>query len=130
MTKELGCTVCGAPATLTKTLSLCSRCGLKIAEETLGFVFDGLRNGSGVVELPAAPKSRMGSSEADDVAHQKLAALKRDGSKQVTFKDFRPLMEITGRSRGWVYAWLDARVKDGTLTKDTSGEVHTYAFAY
>ncbi len=130
MTKELGCTICDAPATLTKTLPLCSRCGLKIAEETLGFVFDGLRNGSGVVELPAAPKSRMSPAEADDVAHQKLAALKRSGAKEVTYRDLKPLLEVTGRSRGWVYAWLDARVADGTLTKDTSRETHTYAFAY
>lgn len=130
MTKEQGCTVCGAPTMLVKTLPLCSRCGLAIAEEAMSFVFDGLRSGAGVIELPTAAQSRMSPAEADDVAHRRLVALRRKGVKQVTFHDFRELMEITGRSRPWVYGWLDDRVKDGTLTKDTSGDIHSYAFAY
>lgn len=130
MTKEQGCTVCGAPATLTKTLPLCSRCALQIAEEALGFVFDGLRDGAGTISLPTAPQSRMSPSEADDVAHQRLAALRRKGAKKVTFHDLRELVEITGRSRPWVYGWLDDRVKDGTLTKDKSQDPVSYTFAY
>lgn len=130
MTKEQNCTVCGSPATLVKTLLLCARCGLAVAEEVLPFIFDGLRSPSGVIELPAAPKDRMSPAEADDVAYRRLAALKKQGVKRVTFQDFRDLMEITGRSRPWVYRWLDDRVKGGDLVKDTSQETVGYTFAY
>lgn len=130
MTKEQNCAGCGGPATLVKTLPLCSRCGLAVAEEAMSFVFDGLRDGAGTISLPAAAQSRMGSAEADDVAHRRLAALRRKGVKRVTFQDFRELMEITGRSRPWVYMWLDDRVKDGSLTKDTTQETVGYTFAY
>lgn len=129
MTKEQTCAACAGPATLTKTVPLCSRCALAVAEEALGFVWAGLRDGTGVIELPAAPEDRMSPAEADDVAHQKLAALRRKGLKRVTFADFRDLMEITGRSRPWVYRWLDGRVKDGDLVKDTSQEPVGYVFA-
>lgn len=129
MTKELNCAVCGGLATLTRTLPLCSRCGLKVSEETLGLVFAGLRSDAGVVELPAAPAPRMSPAEAADVAHQKLATLRRQGVRRVTFSDFKGLMEITGRSRPWVYQWLDGRVKDGDLVKDTSQEQVGYVFA-
>lgn len=130
MTKEQNCTGCGGPATLTKTVALCSRCGLAVAEEALGFVFDGLRDGAGTIELPAAPSPGMSPKEADDVAHQHLVALRRKGVKRMTFQDFRELMEITGRSRPWVYRWLDDRVKDGDLTKDTTQDRVGYTFAY
>lgn len=130
MTKEQNCAGCGAPATLVKTLPLCSRCGLAVAEEAMSFVFDGLRDGAGTISLPIAPQSRMSPSEADDVAHQKLAALRRKGVEQVTFQNFRELMTITGRSRPWVYMWLDDRVRDGTLTKDTTRDPVSYTFAY
>lgn len=129
MTKELSCAACGGAATLTKTIQLCSRCALAVAEEALGFVFAGLRDGAGVIELPAAPEDRMTPAEADDVAHQRLAALRRKGAKRVVFADMKDLMEITGRSRPWVYRWLDGRVKDGDLLKDTSGEQVAYVFA-
>ncbi|MGY5634176.1 hypothetical protein ACW7N6_38190 [Streptomyces sp. UC1A3] len=129
MTKELTCAGCTGPATLTKAVPLCSRCGLAVAEEALGFVFAGLRDGAGVIELPAAPDGRMGPAEADDVAHQRLAMLRRKGLKRVTFTDFRDLMEITGRSRAWVYRWLDDRVRDGDLVKDTSQERVGFVFA-
>lgn len=130
MTKELNCAGCGGPATLVKTLPLCSRCGLAVAEEAMSFVFDGLRSEAGTVSLPAVPQSRMSPAEADDVAHQRLAALRRKGVKRVTFGDLKELVEITGRSRPWVYMWLDDRVKDGSLTKDTSQETVGYTFAY
>lgn len=130
MTKEQNCAGCGGPATLIKTLPLCSRCGLAVAEEAMSFVFAGLRSDAGVIELPAVPTSRMGPAEADDVAHRRLAALRRKGVKRVTFQDFKELMEITGRSRPWVYGWLDDRVKDGSLTKDTTQEIQGYTFAY
>lgn len=130
MTKEQGCTSCGAPTTLVKTLPLCSRCGLAISEEALAFVFDGLRSGAGTIELPTATQSRMSPAEADDVSHRRLATLRRKGVERVTFHDFRELMEITGRSRPWVYMWLDERVKDGSLTKDTTTEPVSYTFAY
>lgn len=129
MTKELNCTACTGPATLTRTIPLCSRCALAVSEEALGFVFAGLRDGAGVIELPAALKDRMGAAEADDVAHQRLAALRRKGVKRVVFADFKDLMEITERSRAWVYRWLDGRVADGDLVKDTSGEQVGYVFA-
>jgi hypothetical protein len=130
MTKEQNCTGCGAPATLTKTIPLCSRCGLAVAEEALGFVFDGLRDGTGVIELPAAPSSGMSPKEADDVAHQHLVALRRKGVKRMTFKDFRELMEVTGRSRPWVYRWLDERAKDGDLVKEKTPDGVAYTLAY
>lgn len=130
MTKEQNCAGCGAPATLAKTLPLCSRCGLAVAEEAMSFVFDGLRDGAGTIGLPAAPQSRMSPSEADDVAHQKLAALRRKGVKRVTFHDLRELVEITGRSRQWVYGWLDNRVRDNSMTKDTAGDTVGYTFTY
>lgn len=129
MTKEQNCTACAGPATLTKTLPLCSRCALAVAEEALGFVFAGLRSDSGVIELPAVPEDRMSPAAADDVAHQRLAALRRQGLKRVTFGDFRALMEITGRSRPWVYRWLDARVAEGDLIKDKTLEGAAYRFA-
>lgn len=129
MTKELNCAGCGGLATLTRTLPLCSRCALKVAEEALGFVFAGLRSDAGVIELPTVPESRMSPAEADDVAHQKLAALRRQGVKRVTFGDLKELVEITGRTRQWVYGWLDDRVKDGDLVKDRSQERVGYLFA-
>jgi hypothetical protein len=131
MTKEQKtCTGCGVPAAFTKTIALCARCGLAVAEEALGFVFDGLRGGSGVIELPAAPAPRMDPKVADDVAHQRLAALRRKGVKRVTFADFRDLIEITGRTRPWVYGWLDERVKEGDLIKEKTPEGVGYVFAY
>lgn len=130
MTKEQNCTGCGGPATLLKTLPLCSRCGLAVAEEALGFVFDGLRGDAGVIELPAPPGPGMSPKEADDVAHQRLAALRRQGVKRVTFQDFKELMPVTGRSRPWVYRWLDDRVKDGDLVKDSTPDGVGYTFAY
>ncbi|MFH8805294.1 hypothetical protein ACH4F6_38095 [Streptomyces sp. NPDC017936] len=129
MTKEQDCTACGVPATLTKTLPLCSRCALAVAEEALGFVFAGLRSDAGVIELPAVPEDRMSPAAADDVAHQRLAALRRRGVERVTFGDLKELMEITGRSRPWVYRWLDARVRDGDLVKDSTPEGVGYRFA-
>ncbi|WP_030248270.1 hypothetical protein [Streptomyces sp. NRRL S-455] len=129
MTKELNCTGCGGQAVHTKTVPLCSRCALAVAEESLGFVFDGLRSDAGVIQLPAAPEDRMSPAEADDVAYQRLSALRRQGAKRVTFEDFKDLQEITGRSRPWVYRWLDARVKDGDLVKDTAGERVGYVYA-
>ncbi|MER7487960.1 hypothetical protein ABTY20_19040 [Streptomyces sp. NPDC126497] len=129
MTKEQNCTGCGAPATLTRTLPLCSRCALAVAEEALGFVWSGLRGGAGVIELPAVPEDRMSPAAADDVAHQKLAALRRRGVKRVTFADLKELTEITGRSRPWVYQWLDSRVRDGDLVKDATPEGVGYVFA-
>lgn len=129
MTKELNCAGCGATAVFTKAVPVCPRCALAVAEEALGFVFSGLRSDAGVIELPAAPAPRMSPAEADDVAHQKLAALRRQGVKRVTFADLKGLMEITGRSRPWVYQWLDGRVKDGDLVKDTSQETIGYVFA-
>lgn len=130
MTKELSCAGCSGPATLTKTVPLCSRCGIAVAEEALGFVFAGLRDGAGVIELPALPQRGMSPKEADDMALQHLVALRRKGLQRVTFQDFRELMAVTGRSRPWVYRWLDDRVRDGELVKDTSGERVCYVFAY
>jgi hypothetical protein len=130
MTTEQNCTNCGVPAAFAKTLPLCARCGLAVAEEALGFVFGGLRGEAGVIELPAAPAPRMSPKVADDVAHQRLAALRRKGVKRVTYADLKDLTEITGRSRPWVYQWLEARVKDGDLIKDTSQETVGYVFAY
>jgi hypothetical protein len=129
MTKEMNCAGCGGPATLTRTLPLCSRCALAVAEEALGFVFAGLRSDAGVIELPALPEDRMSPAEADDVAHQRLAALRRKGKERVTFADFKDLTEITGRSRPWVYGWLDDRVKGGDLVKDTTQERVSYVIA-
>jgi hypothetical protein len=130
MTKELNCTGCGGPATLTKTVPLCSRCGLAVAEEALGFVFTGLRDGARVIELPAVPAQGMSPKEADDVAHQHLVALRRKGVERMTFGDFRELMGVTGRSRPWVYQWLDDRVKDGDLVKEKTADGVGYTFAY
>lgn len=130
MTKELNCAGCGAPATLTRALPLCSRCGLAVAEEALGFVFDGLRSDAGVIELPAVLPSAMSPKEADDIAFQRLASLRRQGAKHVTFKDFRDLMEVTGRSRPWVYQWLDARATEGELVKEKTADGVVYALAY
>lgn len=131
MTKELKtCAGCGGPATLTRTVALCSRCGLAVSEEALGFVFAGLRDGAGVIELPAAAKAGMSPKEADDVAHQRLVSLRRKGVKRVTFQDFKDLMEVTGRSRPWVYQWLDDRVKDGDLVKDRTPDGVGYTLAY
>jgi hypothetical protein len=131
MTKEQKtCTGCGVPAAFTRTVPLCARCGLAVAEEALGFVFDGLRGDSGVIELPAAPAPGMSPKEAGHVAHQRLAALRRQGMKRVTFQDFKELMEITGRSRPWVYQWLDDRVKGGDLVKEKTPDGVGYAFTY
>lgn len=129
MTKELSCTACSLPATLTKTLPLCSRCALAVSEEVLDYVFTGLRSDVGVIELPAVPEDRMSPAEADDVAHQRLAALRRQGVQRVTFADFKDLMEVTGRSRPWVYQWLAGRAKDGDLVKDATSEGVGYVFA-
>lgn len=129
MTKELTCAGCGGPAVFTKTVTVCPRCALAVAEEALGFVFAGLRSDDGIVRLPAAPEERMSAVEADDVAHQKLAALRRGGVKRVTFADMKDLVDVTGRSRPWVYRWLDAQVKAGDLVKDTSQETVGYLFA-
>lgn len=132
MTKETNCAACAGPATLTKTIPLCARCGLAVSEEALGFVFDGLRGDASVIELPAPPAPGMTPREADDVAYQHLVALRRKGLKRVTFQDFRELMETTGRSRPWVYRWLDDRVKEGDLVKDkdASQDRVGYTFAY
>jgi hypothetical protein len=124
------CTGCGVPAAFTRTVALCARCGLAVAEEAMGFVFDGLRGDSTVIELPAAPAPRMSAKEADDVAHQHLVALRRKGVKRVTFQDCKELVNLTGRSRPWVYAWLDDRVKDGNLVKDETQKTIGYTFTY
>lgn len=130
MTKEQNCTGCGGRPALTKTLPLCARCGLAVAEEALGFVFAGMRGDAGVIELPAPPAPAMSPKEADDVAHQYLVALRRKGMKRLTFQDCKELMTITGRSRPWVYGWLDDRVKDGDLAKDTTQDRVGYTFTY
>lgn len=39
-------------------------------------------------------------------------------------------MEITGRSRPWVYRWLDDRVRDGDLVKDSSQDRVGFTFTY
>ncbi|WP_086559921.1 hypothetical protein [Streptomyces africanus] len=130
MTKELNCTGCGLQAVHTQTVPLCPRCALAVAEEALGVVFAGLRSDDGVIKLPAAPEDRMSPAEADDVTYQRLSALRRKGVKRVTYEDFKDLREITGRSRPWVYRWLDSRVKDGDLIKDTSQDRVGYTFAY
>lgn len=130
MTKELNCAGCGNPATHTKTLPVCARCALAVAEEALGFVFAGLRGDAGVIELPAPPAPGMSPKEADDVAYQRLAALRRKGVKRVTFQDFKDLMDVTGRSRAWVYGWLDDRAKDGDLTKEKTADGVGYTLAY
>lgn len=132
MTKELNCSVCGVPATLTKTLPLCARCGLAVSQEALDFVFAGLRGDAGVIELPSPAAPGMSPKEANDVAYQYLVALRRRGLKRVTVPDFKELMETTGRSRPWVYRWLDARVEAGELVKDkdTSQDRVGYTFAY
>ncbi|MFD8226904.1 hypothetical protein ACFV16_22335 [Streptomyces massasporeus] len=129
MTKELSCTGCGGAAVHTKTTPLCSRCALAVAEEALGFVFASLRSDAGVIQLPAAPEDRMSPAEADDVTYQRLSALRRKGVKRVTYADFKDLREVTGRSRPWVYRWLDARVKDGDLTKEATPDGVGYVFA-
>lgn len=129
MTTELKCAGCGGPAVFSRTVPVCARCALAVAEEALGFVFTGLRGEAGVIELPAVPEPRMTPAEADDVAHQRLAALRRKGVKRVTYADFKDLLEHTGRSRPWVYRWLDERVKDGELVKDKSQEPVGYVFA-
>lgn len=129
MTKETNCTACGLPATLTKTVALCARCGLAVAEEALGFVFAGVRDGSDVITLPAPPEEAMGAEEAKDVALQHLVSLKRRGATTVTFQDCRELMTLVGRSRGWVYQWLDARAKAGDLIKERTPEGVAYRFA-
>jgi hypothetical protein len=129
MTKEMNCSSCGAPATLTKVVSLCARCGLAVAEEALGFVFGGLRDGATVIELPA-PKSVMSPKDANDVMYQRLVSLRRKGAKRVTFQDFRDLMGVTERSRQWVYKWLDERVGDGDLVKEKTADGTSYTLAY
>lgn len=126
----MNCAGCGTPATLTRTVPLCARCGLAVAEEALGFVFDGVREGAETIGLPAAPAPGMTPREADDVAHQRLVSLRRKGVKRVTFQDFRDLMEITGRSRPWVYQWLDDRVRDGDLVKEKTADGVGYTLAY
>jgi hypothetical protein len=129
MTKEQNCAGCNGPATLTKTVPLCARCGLAVAEDALGFVFDGLRGDAEVIRLPAPPAPPMTPREVDDVAHQHLAALRRKGLKRVTAQDFRELMKAVDRSRPWVYRWLDDRVKDGDLVKDKTPDGVGYTFA-
>lgn len=130
MTKELNCTSCEGPATLTRTVPLCARCGLAVAEEALGFVFAGVRDGAEVIELPAPPEERMSPAEANDVAYQHLARLRRRGVTTLTYQDCKELKEITQRSRAWVYRWLDARVADQSLTKSKTADGVSYTIAY
>jgi hypothetical protein len=129
MTKEMNCAGCGASAVHTKTVPLCGRCGLAVAEEALGFIFAGVRGGATVIELPA-PESKMSTEEANDVTYQHLVALRRKGVKQVTASDFKEIMTATGRSRPWLYRWLDARVDDRELAKTKTADGVTYTFTY
>lgn len=69
-------------------------------------------------------------ADANKAMAGQLAALKAAGVERVTARQFTDTARITGRSRPWVYRWLDDRVKDGHLIKDSSQDRVGYTFAY
>lgn len=58
----------------------------------------------------------------------RLADLQAAGVVRVTAQQFKDIPQITGRSRPWVYLWLEKRAESGVLVKDTSRDPVGYLF--
>lgn len=148
MTKESRCTACGRPPVTARPVQLCSMClteaAVQVVPDALRSVLNALRAEASVgravpslaevsatlSENPEIRSPRASVADANRAMAGQLAALRAAGVERVTARQFMDTARITGRSRPWVYRWLDDRVKDGHLIKDSSQDRVGYTFAY
>lgn len=149
MSKELTCAArCGAAPVIVKPVPLCVLHGLEVASEIVPGVLkgtvgkarqDAAANRSpahlaavaappGTADLPDGP-ARPTREEAHRLAAQRLDALRAQGLEWVAVRHFRDVPALAGRSRPWMYMWLQARVDDGVLVPDPRGGQAGYRFA-
>lgn len=133
MTKKLTCVEgrCGADPVITKPVPLCSVHGLDVASQiTSGVLRSAVvaarRNAP---NLAAPPPVRLTQAEAYRVADEYLAKLRAQDRERFAFRDVRDVVPLTGKSRGWVYAWLEKRASEGVLVRDDRHGQAGYRFA-
>lgn len=133
MTRKLTCAAgrCdGAPA-ITKPLPLCPLHGLEVASQIASDVFRSAlatahRNAP---HLTAPPPVRRTQAEAYRLADEYLAKLKEHGRERFAFRDVKDVVPLTGKSRSWVYAWLEKRASEGVLVREDRHGQAGYRFA-
>jgi hypothetical protein len=122
---------CGAAPVITKPVPLCSVHGLDVASQVVSGVLRSAvvaarRNAP---NLTAPPPVRLTQAEAYQVADEYLTKLKAQGREHFAFRDVRDVVPLTGKSRSWVYAWLDKRANEGVLVRDDRHGQAGYRFA-
>lgn len=133
MTEKLTCLTdgCGAHPVITQPVPLCAMCGLEAASQIISGVLHGAlataRRDASVLCAPVPV--RRPPAEAYRLADEYLAKLKEGGVERVTFRHVKDVVPITGKSRGWVYAWLEKRAGEGTLVRDDRHGQVGYRFA-
>lgn len=144
MTKKSMCKACGRPPCTARPVPLCSMCLMEAAvqatPDALRSVLNSLRAEAAAgragpalanvraipAENPKPPRSSV--ADADRIMAERLAALQATGVTRVTVRQFQDVPQITGRSRPWVYLWLDKRTEQGALIKDSSQDPVGYVF--
>lgn len=133
MTRKLTCAVNAAHTApvVTKPVPLCAVCGLEVASQVVSGVLQSAvatarRNAP---NLTAPPPVRRSQAEAYQLADEYLAGLKAGGAEWIAFRHVKDVVPITGKSRGWVYAWLEKRAADGVLVRDDRHGQAGYRFA-
>lgn len=122
MTRKLTCAAgrCnGAPA-ITKPLPLCPLHGLEVASQIAADVFRSAlatahRNAP---HLTAPPPVRRTQAEAYLLADEYLTGMEDQGVVWFAYADVKGVVPLTGKSRSWVYAWLDKRADEGRLVRE------------
>lgn len=147
MTGTSKCAGCGRPPTTARPVPLCPMClteaAVQAVPDALRAVLNSLRAEAaadrpvppmrsvkvapGAVSNPSRP--RVGVEEADRLMAERLDALKANGVQRVTVAQFRDISQVTGRSRPWVYLWLDKQAERGVMVKDASQSPVGYRFA-
>ena len=133
MTRKLTCVAgrCGADPVVTKPVPLCPVHGLEVASQVVSGVLQSAavtarRNAP---NLTAPPPVRLPMEDAFRLADEYLAKLRAQGREHFAFRDVKDVMPLTGKSRSWVYAWLEKRAADGVLVRDDRHGQAGYRFA-
>lgn len=146
MTRRSKCTACGRPPATARPVPLCSMCLTEAAVQAVPGVLRSALNSlraeaaagqpvsaltdvkATLAESPKPARPRASVAEADQIMKDRLASLRTAGVTRVTVRQFKDVPRITGRSRQWVYLWLNRRVEQGTLVKDASQDPVGYRF--
>lgn len=133
MTRKLTCVTdgCGASPAITKPVPLCPVHGLEVATQIVSGV---LRSAVATARrdapnLTAPPPVRLPMDEAYRLADAYLAKLKEHGRERFAFRDVKDVVPLTGKSRSWVYAWLEKRAGEGVLVREDRHGQAGYRFA-